>query len=106
MNRMEKPPENPFLTTEGIARVAELARLRVAPEELAAWAEQMRRIVGHVDRLREIPEEMLPDPSPPFDTTLRADAPSAGDGAAELERNAGQKAHHHVVVPRVVEGGS
>ncbi len=106
MNRMENPPENPFLTPEGIARVAELARLRVAPEELAAWAVQMRRIVAHVDRLREIPEHLLPESAPTFDTTLRADVPCAGDGAEEIERNAGQQAHRHVVVPRVVEGGS
>ncbi len=106
MNRMDHPPENPFLTPAGIARVAELARLRVAPEELAAWAAQMRRIVGHVDRLREIPEALLPESAPTFETTLRADDPCPGDGAEEIERNAGQRAHRHVMVPRVVEGGS
>jgi aspartyl/glutamyl-tRNA(Asn/Gln) amidotransferase C subunit len=106
MTAMAGSSDNPFLTPEGIARIAVLARLRVPPAELPAWADQMRKIVVHVDRLREIPDELLPDPAPPFETPIRADAPSAGDGARELERNAGRRAHNHVVVPRVVEAGS
>lgn len=39
------------LTTDEIDRIATLARLRLTPEERRALPEQLRRIVGFVDRL-------------------------------------------------------
>jgi aspartyl/glutamyl-tRNA(Asn/Gln) amidotransferase C subunit len=98
--------KNPFLSPEGVARIAELARLRVAEGELAAWAAQMERIVAHVDRLNEIPEQLLPEPPSPPATPLRLDEPERGEGASELACNAREMAHGQVVVPRVVESGS
>ena len=92
------------MTSDEVRRVAELARLVVPEEELPGLISQMERIVAHVDRLRELPEELLPDPELSAETVLRADAPAEGGGDRELEANAKTMAHGHVVVPRVVGG--
>jgi aspartyl-tRNA(Asn)/glutamyl-tRNA(Gln) amidotransferase subunit C len=92
------------MTSDEVRRVAELARLAVPEEELPGLISQMERIVAHVDRLRELPEELLPDPELPAETVLRVDAPAEGGGDRELEANAKTMAHGHVVVPRVVGG--
>jgi aspartyl-tRNA(Asn)/glutamyl-tRNA(Gln) amidotransferase subunit C len=101
---MAPPERNPFLSSDGVRRVAELARLAVPEEELPALISQMEKIVAHVDRLRDLPEELLPDPELPAETVLRVDAPTEGGGDRELEANARTMAHGHVVVPRVIGG--
>jgi aspartyl-tRNA(Asn)/glutamyl-tRNA(Gln) amidotransferase subunit C len=99
---MRSVPENPFLTREGIARLARLARLRLAPEEIDALAPKLAHVLGHIERIAEIPDAELPDPEPPAATILREDRPVAGTGSEELSRNAAVTAHGLVPVPLVV----
>lgn len=83
------------LTTDEIDRIATLARLRLTPEERRALPEQLRQIVGFVDRLegfetdlgdakRELPSggmeaEDAPAPCLPRGRVL-ANAPAGGRG--------------------------
>ncbi len=103
MSAMRGDAEDVFLSPEGIQRVARLARLRIDAGSLGRWGAQMERIVEHVQKLREIPDSELPEPSLPPETTLRLDEPTAGTGRQELEANAGQLVHGLVPVPRVVD---
>ena len=96
-------PSNPSaVTPDVVRRIAELARLRVPEAELPRWAEQLSRIVGHIDLLAQIPEEAfgVPEPEPP--TPLRADSPVPGGGEEALRQNAPRELHGFGAVPRVV----
>ena len=100
---MTSVPENPFLTREGIEHVARLARLKLAPGEVAELAPKLEHILAHIERIEEIPPSELPEPELPAATPLRADHPVAGAGRAEISRNAAVTAHGLVPVPRVVD---
>ena len=100
---MRSVPENPFLTREGIARVARLARLRLAPEEADALAPKLGHVLEHIERIAEIPDADLPEPEPPAPTLLREDRSRPGAGSEELSRNAAVTAHGLVPVPLVVD---
>ena len=103
MLRMSADPRATFLTPSGVARVARLARLELAPDEFARLAPQLESIVAHIEKIAEIPDAELPEPDPPRDTPLRADTPVPGDGREEIAANARAIAHGLVPVPRVVD---
>lgn len=44
------------LTIDDVRKIATLARLRFQPEEEAAMAEQLGRIVEYIDQLQRLPE--------------------------------------------------
>jgi aspartyl-tRNA(Asn)/glutamyl-tRNA(Gln) amidotransferase subunit C len=90
------------VTPDVVRRIAELARLRVPEAELARWTEQLSRIVGHIDLLKQIPEEAFETPAPEPVTPLRADAPEPGHGDEALRANAPREMHGFGAVPRVV----
>jgi aspartyl-tRNA(Asn)/glutamyl-tRNA(Gln) amidotransferase subunit C len=96
-------PKNEFLSPDGAERIARLARLRLDSHEFATLAPQLETIVGHIERIAEIPESDLPEPELPSATTLRADRAEAGRGLDELAKNAARLAHGHVLVPRVID---
>lgn len=60
------------LTTEEVRKIASLARLRFTPEEEAAFAGQLGKIVDYIDQLQRFeagapPEAMIPPaPLPPL----------------------------------------
>jgi aspartyl/glutamyl-tRNA(Asn/Gln) amidotransferase C subunit len=95
----------PVVTPEVVRKVAELARLRLPEVDLALWTEQLSRIVGHIDQLRQIPEAAFGPPKAGPPTALRADQPRPGQGERALEQNAPRLSHGHGVVPRVVGSG-
>lgn len=103
MFRMPSNPKADFLSPSGIERIASLARLRLDPADFATLGPQLRDILGHIQKIAEIPESELADPPMAPATPLREDRAVAGDGRAELEENARVKAHGHVPVPRVVD---
>jgi len=42
------------LSTEEVAKVAVLARLRLSPEEIRTFTEQLNAVVNYVDQLQEL----------------------------------------------------
>ena len=100
------PPSSAVVTPAVVRRVAELARLRLPEADLSVWTEQLSRVVGHVEQLRQIPEEAFSAASGAPATPVREDAPRDGHGAEALAGNAPRQAHGYGVVPRVVGTGT
>ena len=96
------PSNSSVVTPDVVRKIAELARLRVPEAELPRWAEQLSRIVAHIDLLKQIPEEAFGAPAPDPPTPLRADAPVPGRGDEALRENAPREMHGFGAVPRVV----
>lgn len=63
------------LTTEQVAHVAHLARLRLAPEELEKMREQLSNILGHFEMLQELDVSDVPPTAQVTDllNVMRAD---------------------------------
>jgi aspartyl-tRNA(Asn)/glutamyl-tRNA(Gln) amidotransferase subunit C len=98
--------DSPVVTPETVREIAALARLRVPEAELPRWSEQLSRIVGYIDQLKQIPEEAFGAAAAGFPTPLRDDTPRPGHGDEALEANAPRRIHGYGVVPRVVGPGS
>jgi len=99
-SRMASPPS--VVTPEVVRKIAELARLRLPESELPRWTEQLSRIVGHIDLLKQIPEEAFGSAGPEPATPLRPDVPEPGRGDEALRENAPRELHGFGAVPRVV----
>ncbi|HEY3205263.1 MAG TPA: Asp-tRNA(Asn)/Glu-tRNA(Gln) amidotransferase subunit GatC [Thermoanaerobaculia bacterium] len=97
--------DSSVVTPEVVRRVAELARLRLPESELSRWTEQLSRIVGYIDQLKQISEEAFAAAPAEPATPLRNDEPRPGDGDLALESNAPRRLHGYGVVPRVVGSG-
>lgn len=98
------------VTREDVRHVAELARLRLAPEEAEAMADQLNAILRHVDVLRELPPASgsaeADGPEPPSGSgadpaPLRADEPSADPMAVRPAAIAPAWSDPFFVVPRL-----
>ena len=98
--------ERSVVTPDVVRKVADLARLRVAEDEIGRWAEQLSRIVSYIDQLAAIPEEAFAELSPAGATPLRPDEPRPGRGDVALAENAPRRLHGYGVVPRVVGPGT
>jgi aspartyl-tRNA(Asn)/glutamyl-tRNA(Gln) amidotransferase subunit C len=63
------------LTTEQVAHVARLARLRLSPEELETMREQLSKILDHFEMLQELDVSAVPPTAQVTDmlNVLRAD---------------------------------
>jgi aspartyl-tRNA(Asn)/glutamyl-tRNA(Gln) amidotransferase subunit C len=97
---------NRTVSGEVVAKVAALARLRVPPEQLPLWTEQLSRIVSYIDQIAQIPEAAFPPVGSDLPATpLRADEPADGHGRTCLDANAPRAFEGFGVVPRVVGGG-
>jgi len=99
------PPTPSIVTPDVVRRIAELARLRVPEAELPRWTEQLSRIVGHIDLLKQIPEEAFGSPPAEPAKPLRADSPEPRKGDEALRANAQREMHGFGAVPRVVGAG-
>jgi aspartyl-tRNA(Asn)/glutamyl-tRNA(Gln) amidotransferase subunit C len=94
------------VTPDVVRSVAALARLRVPEAELPRWTEQLSRIVGYIEQLRQIPENALARTGDGPPTPARPDEPRDGRGEEALAANASRRMHDYGVVPRVVGTGS
>jgi len=79
--------------------------MEISPEETAALAGQLTRIVEHFEALRSIPDAELEAAPDPGATPLRVDRPADPLDHAYAKRNAPEFAHGHFVVPKVVSRG-
>ncbi|HET7452014.1 MAG TPA: Asp-tRNA(Asn)/Glu-tRNA(Gln) amidotransferase subunit GatC [Thermoanaerobaculia bacterium] len=100
---MTSGAENPFLSREGVERIARLARLRLDPGEAADIAPKLEHVLAHIERIAEIPDAELPEAAAAPATPLRDDVAVPDAGREELLRNAAVTAHGLVPVPRVVD---
>jgi len=98
--------ERSVVTPDVVRKVADLARLRVAEDEIGRWAGQLSRIVSYIDQLSAIPEEAFAQAGAADPTPLRADEQRPGRGDEALAENAPRRLHGYGVVPRVVGPGS
>ena len=86
--------------------MAGLARLRLPEAELPKWTEQLSRIIGYIEQLRQIPEEAFAAPRSAPATPSREDTPRDGRGREALAENCPRVMHDYGAVPRVVGSGS
>ena len=88
-----------------VESVAHLARIALTPEETRAFADQIGRILEHIELLRRVDVSAV-EPTAhanPVFNVLREDVPVEGlerDSALAL---APRQAHHLIMVPKVVE---
>lgn len=83
-----------------VRRVARLARLELEEDEVARLADELGRILDHVDELRELELDGVEEggDAPP---ALRPDVPSPDPMAAGPERAAPDWRDGYFVVPRL-----
>lgn len=85
-----------------IKRIAKLARLRIEDDQLDKFESEMQNIVGMVEKLPDIQDEMTLDPDNPM--ILRKDvAVQDKFTRQELMQNAPQVKAGCLVVPKTVE---
>ena len=93
------------LTLKEVSHIAELARLKLSPEELEIYREQLSSILDHVDSLQDLDTEGIPPTSSvlPPKTVLRADKPRPGLTLEEILRNAPDEEEGQFRVPPVLD---
>ena len=85
-----------------IKHIAKLARLRIEDDQLDKFESEMENIVGMVEKLPDIQDEMTLDPDNPM--ILRKDvAVQDKFTRQELMQNAPQEKARCLVVPKTVE---
>lgn len=85
-----------------IKHIAKLARLRIEDDQLDKFESEMQNIVGMVEKLPDIQDEMTLDPDNPM--ILRKDAAVQDKFTRqELMQNAPQVKAGCLVVPKTVE---
>jgi len=90
---------------ETVRRIAHLARIAVAEEEIEHLQGELNAILAFVEQLAEID---VADVEPmtsviPIEMKKRADRVTEGDIADDIVRNAPATENHFFVVPKVVE---
>ena len=93
------------LDSDTVRRIARLARIHVADDELAAWAGELSNILGWVEQLDEVDTDgVAPMTSVvAMQAPLREDEVTDGERRDEVLANAPETADGFYVVPRVVE---
>lgn len=87
-----------------VTYVADLARLRLSPEEITTFQKQLVDVLGYVDQLREVDVEhvsLLGEAD--LKNRLRADVLTPSLTAAEALANAPRQDNNLFVVPKMVE---
>jgi aspartyl-tRNA(Asn)/glutamyl-tRNA(Gln) amidotransferase subunit C len=93
------------LTLEEVEHIAELARLRLTPEEKERYREQLSAILDYAARLLALDTSGIPPTAsvlPPH-SALRPDQPQPGLSLEELLRNAPDTEANQFRVPPVLE---
>jgi len=88
-----------------VRRIAKLARIAVAEEEVASLQGELNAILAFVEQLSEVDVEgVAPMTSvTPMEMKKRADVVTDGGIADDILRNAPAKVNHYFLVPKVVE---
>jgi len=93
------------ITAEVVAYLAELARLRLEPDEAERMQHDLEAILGYVEKLGEIDTSEVPPTAHVLDMAarLRADRVSGVLPVSEALRNAPEHTDGAMVVPKVIE---
>src|SRR5262245_14568185 len=96
----------PKITLEEVRRVAQLARLALAPDEAARMQTQMDAILGHVAELDAVDVTGVPPTfhAVPMDAPLRPDLPGRSLPLSESVARAPVSEADGFAVPKVMEG--
>jgi aspartyl-tRNA(Asn)/glutamyl-tRNA(Gln) amidotransferase subunit C len=87
-----------------VTYVADLARLRLSPEEIATFQKQLSDVLGYVDQLNEVDVSqvsLLGESD--LKNVLRADVLVPSLPVAEALANAPAQENNLIVVPRMIE---
>lgn len=94
------------LDKASVARVANLARIKVPAEELDAVGAELNTILHWIEQLGEVDTDGVEPMSSSAAATMlvtRADAVTDGNRAADILKNAPAASHGFFTVPKVVE---
>jgi aspartyl-tRNA(Asn)/glutamyl-tRNA(Gln) amidotransferase subunit C len=88
-----------------VRRIAHLARIAVADEEVAPLQGELNAILAFVEQLSEVNVEGVEPMTSvtPMQMKMRDDAVTDGDIAEDIVRNAPATEDHFFLVPKVVE---
>jgi aspartyl-tRNA(Asn)/glutamyl-tRNA(Gln) amidotransferase subunit C len=87
-----------------VTYVADLARLRLSPEEIATFEKQLADVLGYVGQLKEVDVDnvtLLGEAD--LKNALRVDVEIPGLEPAEALANAPRQENNLFVVPRMIE---
>ena len=86
-----------------VARIAELSRIAVTPDEITEYQSQLEGILSYIDKLKEVDVEgITPENDLPLGP-LRADIARPGIGQDAVIANAPESAEGQIRVPKVVD---
>jgi aspartyl-tRNA(Asn)/glutamyl-tRNA(Gln) amidotransferase subunit C len=94
-----------MISPEEVAHVAHLARLNLSEAEQEQFTAQLSAILDYVAQLNEVPTDGVEPTSHVLDlvNVFREDRVQQTITVEEALRNAPERAHQYVVVPRIVE---
>ena len=93
------------LDRAAVARIARLARIRVADDELDHLSGELSNILGWVEQLNEVDVAGVEPMTSVVETDQpgRADAVEDGGYAEKIVANAPETRDHYFLVPKVIE---
>jgi aspartyl-tRNA(Asn)/glutamyl-tRNA(Gln) amidotransferase subunit C len=93
------------LTLEEVEYIAELARLRLKPEEKELYRGQLSQILEYAARLGDLDTSRVPTTFSvaPYQTVLRPDRSRAGIGEEKLLQNAPRSEKGQFRVPPILD---
>lgn len=96
------------ITTEDVAKIAQLAHLEITPEELQMFTPQMAQIVAYIEQLNELDTAAVAPalggltPEGARTVSVRDDAPQASLGQELALDQAPEPVAGHFRVPKVL----
>jgi aspartyl-tRNA(Asn)/glutamyl-tRNA(Gln) amidotransferase subunit C len=94
-----------ILSLEEVRHIAELARLRLSPEEEERYREQLSAILDYAARLRAVDTSAIPPTASvmPLHAPLRPDVPRDGVPRTEILSNAAQTTEGMFRIPPIFD---
>jgi len=85
--------------------VANLARIDIREEEKSRFANELSRILGYIDKLKELNVESIQPTRGAFteENVLREDKAEEKDYSADILKNAPDSEDNHFKVPKVIQ---
>ncbi len=96
------------LSTDEVRHVAELARLRLADEQLEQYRSQLSAVLDHIAMLEKLDLDGIEPMAHPLDVTNRLDEDEVGSSLPieALLSNAPATEDRFLAVPKILDGGA